>query len=65
MDGVLDALKHIYLLTSEKGGDDLNSANFYLTMFLYKNTSLNVKKKMEEFIKKTKSYDDVKLFFIM
>jgi hypothetical protein len=62
MDGVLDALKHFCLLCVRKRGGDSNSANFYLTMFLYKNTILNVKKKIKKFIKKTVVYNEDKLF---
>ncbi len=41
MDGVLDALEHFCLLSVKKKGDiDLNSVIFYLTIFLYKNTTL-------------------------
>ena len=50
MNGVLYALEHSYLLASEKGGDDTNSTIFYLTIFLYKNRILNVKKKMDKSI---------------
>jgi hypothetical protein len=50
IDGVLDVLKHSYLLCIRNGGDDSNSAIFYLTIFLYKNTVLNVKKKMQKLI---------------
>ena len=46
MDGVLDALEHFTSYASEKGGDNSNSAIFYLTTILYKNTTLNVKKKL-------------------
>ena len=51
MDGVLDALEHSYLLCVRKrGGNDSNSAIFYLSIFLYKNMILNVKKKIKKFI---------------
>ena len=52
MNGVLDALKHSYLLASENGGDDLDSTIFYLTVFLYRKTLLNVKKKIKNLVKK-------------
>jgi hypothetical protein len=51
MDGVLDALKHSYLLCVRKWGDDLYPAIFYLTVFLYKNNNLSVKIKIEKYIK--------------
>ena len=64
MNGVLDALKHFFLLKVRKWGDDLYSAIFYLTIFLYKNTISFVKGKMIK-IKKTESYGETKLFVIM
>ena len=47
MNGVLHALEHSYLLYVRNGGEDLISVIFYFTMFLYKNTILNVKKKQK------------------
>lgn len=53
MDGVLYALKHYSLLCVRKGGgNDSNSAIFYLSIFLYKNAVLNVKKKIKNLNKK-------------
>ena len=52
MNGVLYASRHFYLLVSEEWGDDINLAIFYLTTSLYKKTIFNVKKKIENLIKK-------------
>jgi hypothetical protein len=46
INGVLDALEHFASHGSEKGVDDSSSVNFYLTVFLYINTILQVKKKV-------------------
>lgn len=51
MNGVLDASEHFASLRQIRG-DNSNSANFYLTTFLYKNTILDVKKKIENLYKK-------------
>jgi hypothetical protein len=42
--------------------DGSNSAIFYLSILLYKNTILNVKKKMKKFIEKSKVYNEEKLY---
>ena len=60
-NGVLGALTHSYLLCIRKKGD-ANSANFYLTIFLYMNIILRVKEKITKFIKKTVAYNKDKLF---
>ena len=52
MNGALDALKHSYLLYVRQWGDGLNSAIFYLSIFLYRNTIIYVKKKKMQIEKK-------------
>jgi len=51
MGGVLDALKHFFLLYIREGGHS-NSNIFYITIFLYKNTFMYVKKKRRNLNKK-------------
>ncbi len=52
MNGVLDALKHSYLLSVRKWGDGSNSAIFYLSILLYRNAISSVKKKIRNLYKK-------------
>jgi hypothetical protein len=46
IDGVLNALEHPYLLLIRKWGDVSNSTILYLTLILYKNNIVQVKKKI-------------------